>query len=182
MNKIAFVFAAALGFLSLSAEPSAIELVERAGKGPALLFTNDRLPEIRRRIAQDPDAAAWWREFRAHAEKAYVRPPVDIPDRGAQWYHYYSCRKCGRQLKTKSPTLHVCPVCGEKHTGWPYDDAALFATQNRAADAALDCALVYAIDGSPAFAATARAYLTGLAAAYLAYLPHDNKGPGPIDI
>ena len=182
MKKTVLICAFLLGVLSLSAEPSTAELVERAGKGPSLLFTKERLPEIRRRIAQDPDAKAWWHEFRAHAEKEYVRRPVDIPDRGAQWYHYYSCRTCGRQLKQKSPTLHVCPACGEKHTGWPYDDAALFATQNRAADAALDCALVYALDGSPAFAATARAYLTGLASAYPGYLPHDNKGPGPLDI
>ena len=182
MKKTALICTVVFGVLSLSAEPSAAELVARAGKGPSLLFTQERLPEIRRRIAQDPDAKAWWHEFRAHAEKEYVRRPVDIPDRGAQWYHYYSCRTCGRLLKPKSPTLHVCPACGEKHTGWPYDDAALFATQNRAADAALDCALVYALDGSPAFAATARAYLTGLASAYPGYLPHDNKGPGPLDI
>ena len=181
-KTIAAVCAAALGMLPLPAEPTAAELVERAGKGPSLLFTEDRLPEIRRRIAHDPDAAAWWRKFRAHAETAYVRRPVDIPDRGAQWYHYYSCRSCGRKLAPKSRTLHVCPACGEAHTGWPYDDAALFATQNRAADAALDCALVYALDGSPAFAATARAYLTGLAAAYPGYLPHDKGGPGPLDL
>jgi len=180
MKTIANFCISVLGAFSLLAAPSATELVERAQKGPSLLFAKERLPEIRVKIAQDPDAAAWWREFRAHAEKAYVRSPVDIPNRGAQWYHYYSCRKCGRQLKPKSPTLHVCPACGETHTGWPYDDAALFATQNRAAEAALDCALVYALDGSPAFAATARAYLTGLAAAYPSYLPHDNKGPGPL--
>ncbi len=164
------------------AAPSAEALVARARKGPALLFTRDRLPEIRHRIAHDPDAAAWWREFRDNADKAYVRQPVDIPDRGAQWYHHYSCRKCGTHLVPKSRTLHVCPSCGETHTGWPYDDAALFATQKRAAAAALDCALVYALDGSPAFAATARAYLTGLAAAYPGYLPHNNRSSDPIDL
>ena len=182
MKTIANFCIVVLGAFSLLADPSAAELVKRAQKGPSLLIAKERLPEIRVRIAQDPDAATWWREFRTHAEKAYVRSPVDIPNRGAQWYHYYSCRKCGRQLKPKSPTLHVCPACGETHTGWPYDDAALFATQNRAAEAALDCALVYALDGSPAFAVTARAYLTGLAAAYPGFLPHDNKGPGPLDI
>ena len=105
MKKTVLICTVLLGALSLSAEPSAVELVARAGKGPSFLFTKERLPEIRRRLAQDPDAAAWWKEFRAHAEKVYVRRPVDIPDRGAQWYHYYSCRKCGRQLKPRSPTL-----------------------------------------------------------------------------
>ena len=112
MKKIAIACTVVLGVLSLSAEPSAAELVARAQKGPSLLFTKERLPEIRNRIAHDPDAVSRWRTFRDHAEKEYVRRPVDIPDRGAQWYHYYNCRKCGRQLTPKSPKLHVCPACG----------------------------------------------------------------------
>ena len=162
-------------------EPSAEELVDRAKAAPSLMFRAADLPAMRRRLAEDSDAKAWWEGFRKTLD-ANVAKGVKVPPCGAQWYHYYSCRKCGRPLKPKSPTLHVCPACGETHTGWPYDDAALFAKQNRAADAALDCALVYALDGSPAFAATARAYLTGLASAYPGYLPHDNKGPGPLDL
>lgn len=147
----------------------------------SLLFREADLPTIRKRLAEDKDAKAWWTDFRRHAQNAYLRHPTEIPPRGAQWYHYYSCRKCGTHLKAASPTEHVCPSCGERHAGWPYDDAYLFGRQHRAANAALDCALVYALDGSRDFGEKACDYLRAYATKYESYELHNNSASGLYD-
>ena len=111
-------------------EPSAEELVDRAKATPSLMFRAADLPDIRRRLAEDPDAKAWREGFRK-ALDANIAKGVKVPPCGAQWYHWYSCRKCGAQLRGESPTRHVCSKCGEVHSGWPYDDAYWFPIQHQ---------------------------------------------------
>ena len=139
-------------------EPSAEELVDRAKAAPSLMFRAADLPAIRRRLTEDPDAKAWWEGFR-RALDANIAKGVKVPPCGAQWYHWYSCRKCGAQLRGESPTRHMCVKCGEVHSGWPYDDAYWFPFQHRCGDMVRDAGVAWAITGERRYADVAKGLL-----------------------
>ena len=109
-------------------------LMEHARERPSLIVPRAKLGEIRLRARGDAPARKWWKGFEAHVRGDFVEREVVVPRGLAQWVHYYSCRKCGSQLKAHSPTNHVCPECGEKHTGWPYDQACNYFAHTRAED------------------------------------------------
>lgn len=118
--------------------PSAEELVARAKAAPSLMFRAVDLPTIRRRLAEDPDAKAWWEGF-LRALDANVAKGVKMPPRGAQWAHWYSCRKCG-----------------EVYTGWPYDDAYWYPFQHRCGELVRDAGVAWAITGERRYADVAK--------------------------
>ena len=165
--------AVALALGVLAEEPSAEELVARAQDAPSLMFRAADLPAIRRRVAEDPDAKAWWEGFRKKLDETIARglkpPPV-----GAQWYHWYSCRKCGTRLKGETPTRHVCPKCKAEHTGWPYDDAYWFPTQHQCGELVRDAGVAWAISCDRRYAAAAKDMLLAYAKVYLSWPRHDN--------
>ena len=154
-------------------EPSAEELVDRAKAAPSLMFRAADLPAIRRRLTEDPDAKAWWEGFR-RALDANIAKGVKVPPCGAQWYHWYSCRKCGAQLRGESPTRHMCVKCGEVHSGWPYDDAYWFPFQHRCGDMVRDAGVAWAITGERRYADVAKGLLLDYAKVYLSWPRHDN--------
>ena len=154
-------------------EPSAEELVDRAKAAPSLMFRAEDLPAIRRRLTEDPDAKAWWEGFRK-ALDANVAKGVKVPPCGAQWYHWYSCRKCGAQLRGESPTRHVCAKCGEVHSGWPYDDAYWFPFQHQCGYMVRDAGVAWAITGERRYADVAKGLLLDYAKVYLSWPRHDN--------
>lgn len=157
-------------------------LMEHACERPSLIVPRAKLGEIRRRVRDDVHAHKWWKGFEAHVCGDFVEHGVAVPRGLAQWFHYYSCRKCGSQLKTHSPTNHVCPECGETHTGWPYDQACNYFAHTRAADAARECAIAYLISEDRRFAAVAARILAEYATFYPELPLHDNSSDGPKDI
>ena len=151
-------------------------LAARAKSRPTLLFTAAMRDAARRRIAEDPDAKAWWTKFRADVDARRADCPA-IPPVGGQWFHWYACPTCGVQLKGETPTRHVCPKCKGAYSGWPYDDAYYFFVHHRLGTLVHDCGLAGALSGDPKYAETVRKVLLGYADAYLTYPRHDNSGP-----
>lgn len=154
---------------------SADELLAQAAKGPSLVMTREQAQAAKRRIAEDADAAAWWKETLSSCERELARAVV-LPARGGQWGHWYNCRKCGADLKTKSPTEHVCVKCGEMHTGWPYDDVLMARQHNDNALAVRRLGIAYLLTDDARYARRAAEWLVAYADHYLDYPRHNQNG------
>lgn len=110
----------------------------------------------------------------ASASRA-VAEKLEIPDRGGQWPHWYSCKRDGARLRTESPTRHRCPVCGEIYTGDPYDAVVLYGVHSRYSSAIRDCGLAYRLTGKSEYARRAAEILTGYADRYRSYKLHNTR-------
>jgi len=141
---------------------------------PCLLVTRADIPRLLARIEEHEWAAAWER-IKSAADAALAREVV-LPDRGGQWYHWYTCEKCGARLRTISPTEHRCPSCGATYTGWPYDDVPIMSQHSGWARAIRDLGLAYALTGEAAYADQAREILLAYADVYLSYPLHNVRG------
>lgn len=151
---------------------------------PFALLTRDQVPAILAKVNGDPGCKAIYDGLKNRADSWLKRTP-EFPDRGSQWWHWYTCKACGARLETKSPTEHVCPDCGKVYTGWPYDDVVLDRQHSALAGAIRDCGLMYVFTGNKDYAAKAREILLGYADRYLKYPLHDingkpNKGGGHV--
>lgn len=151
---------------------------------PCLLLTRDALPNILKRIETSAECKAIYDNLKKNADDWLTRT-LEYPDRGSQWWHWYTCKACGARLTTRSPTEHVCPDCGAVYSGWPYDDVVLARQHSALAGAIRDLGLMYVLTGSEAYAAKARELLLGYAERYLTYPLHDingkpNKGGGHV--
>lgn len=142
---------------------------------PRLLLRREDLSAIRRRIETQPWARARFEALKREAD-AWLQRKVALPDRGSQWWHWYACKKDGARLRTKSPTEHVCPVCGEVYTGWPYDDVVLAREHSAYARALLTLGLVYQLTSERRYAEKAREILLAYAEKYLTYPLHNIRG------
>ncbi|MCX8157503.1 MAG: heparinase II/III family protein [Verrucomicrobiae bacterium] len=175
-------FACLTGLLLLAANlPAAAPLPAAPSlpPHPRLLFTARDLPVIQERIAQQPWAQSFFHQLQARAD-GWLPRAIELPPRGGQWYHYYSCPKHGARLRQEGPSRHVCPVDGEVLTGYPYDDVVLMTEHNRLATAARELGIVYQITRKPAYAAKAREILLAYAAKYESYPLHDIRGEAKI--
>ena len=144
-------------------------------KHPCLLITEAEIPGILAKVNQLPAWKARFDALKAGCDAWLTQTPT-YPDRGSQWWHWYTCKKCGASLRTKSPTEHVCPDCGADYTGWPYDDVILANQHSRLANAIRDLGLMYALTKTPAYADKCREILFGYAERYLKYPLHDING------
>lgn len=97
---------------------AAVPLPESLPPHPRLLFTAQDRPAIQKRLATQPWAKRRFASLKAQADE-WLDRNVTLPDRGGQWYHYYSCPKHGARLRNEGPTRHVCPVDGEVLSGYP---------------------------------------------------------------
>lgn len=122
---------------------------------------------------------AWAREalgdLIAGAERALSRE-LEIPSRGGQWPHWYSCSKDGARLVTDTPARHRCPVCNTVYTGEPYDSVVLYGVHSRNAQAARDLSLAFRFTGRKEFAGRAAGILAGYADRYRSYPRHNTRG------
>ena len=146
-----------------------------AVKHPCLLVTEAEVPGILAKVGQIPAWKARFDALKAGCDAWLTQTPT-YPDRGSQWWHWYTCKKCGATLQTKSPTEHVCPDCGAVYTGWPYDDVVLANQHSRLAGSIRDLGLMYALTKTPAYAGKCREILLGYAERYLKYPLHDING------
>ena len=144
-------------------------------ESPCLLMTKAMIPEILRRIRETDAGKEWWEGILKKANDWLAITP-QFPPRGGQWWHWYTCEKCGVSLKTEGPTKHVCPVCKKVYSGWPYDDVVLDRDHHNLAYAVRDLGLVYQLTKDARYAAKAREILMGYAERYLNYPLHDIHG------
>ena len=159
--------------------PQPVPIPEEFPPHPRLLFGKGDLEAIRRRAAAQPGAKARFEALRKEAA-AWVDKPVQLPDRGGQWYHYYACPKHGARLKNEGPTRHVCPVDGEVFTGYPYDDVYLAMQHDGNARAIRTLGIVYQLAGDPKCAAKAKELLLAYAGKYESYKLHNIKGEAKV--
>ncbi len=117
-------------------------------------------------------AAAALKELIARADGALAKP-VDIPDRGGQWGHWYTCKKDGVGLVADSPVRHRCPKCNTVYTGEPYDSVYLARIHGANSSAVRDLGLAFRFTGRPEFARRTSELLLGYAKRYSSYPRHD---------
>ncbi len=142
---------------------------------PVLLIRRDEVAEVLEAAEKIPSLGGALKSLLAGADSWLTRP-LDYPDRGSQWWHWYTCKKCGSRLTTESPTRHVCPSCGEAYSGWPYDDVVLDRQHSALANGARDLALAYLLTGKAEYARRAVEILLGYAERYEKYPLHDIHG------
>jgi hypothetical protein len=168
-------FAASASGLAGAEAPTPIPIPEEFPPHPRLLFTRGDLEAIRRRAAEQPGAKARFEALRKEAA-AWVDKPVQLPDRGGQWYHYYACPRHGARLKNEGPTRHVCPVDKEVFAGYPYDDVYVAMQHDGNARALRTLGIVYQLAGDAKCAAKAKDLLLAYAEKYEGYKLHNIKG------
>lgn len=144
---------------------------------PRLLLNLTNLPGIKERAAGAFNA--YYQNLRNQADE-WLDREVKLPDRGGQWFHWYSCPQHGARLRTESPTRHVCPIDQEVLTGYPYDDVVLSSEHNRLAGAIRTLGLVYQVGGDTRHARKAKEILLAYAEAYQSYPLHDIRGQAKV--
>lgn len=143
--------------------------------GGTLFFVPDERETVRRRIATEPAAKAWWADFSSSCSSNLCLATA-VPVRGGQWWNYYFCRQCNVLLRTEASDRHVCPKCRQTYSGWPYDDAALLLRHMKLAGAVRDAGLAFALSGDDRYVHFIRSVLLAYTAKYPKYELHDNLG------
>jgi hypothetical protein len=142
---------------------------------PLLFTSQDEIDRALQRAEQHEWARASLDSIISTADKA-LAIEVAVPDEGGQWGHHYVCKKCGVSLKTKSPTEHVCPRCGEVYTGWPWDQVVVARDHHRLTRAIRDLGLGYGFTRNVDYARKAREILLAYGDRYADFPYHDTRG------
>ena len=155
---------------------AALSAAAAARAAPGLLLT----PEDFARIERLTQSAAWAASVRssilqaaeswpaAHNQR-YGLEKFKLPPEGGQWTLWYVCPRHGVYLQFKGPGQHVCPVDGEKLSGWPYEQVIYTRRHSEAASAARDNGLAYRLTGRTEFAQAAAEILLAYADVYSSY-------------
>ncbi|HWI56075.1 MAG TPA: alginate lyase family protein [Bacillota bacterium] len=140
-----------------------------------LLIDQAGIEAAKRKAATQPWAKA---ELEAVLKRAAqeVKRTVDLPPRGGQWPHWYSCKKDGAQLVTDSPTSHRCRVCGTVYHGDPYDAVVFYREHANWSQAIRTLGLAYRFTGRKEYAEKAGEILKAYADRYASYPLHDKDG------
>jgi hypothetical protein len=141
-----------------------------------LLITDElQLREATRKAERLPWARATLNALTTASERA-LRAPIEIPERGGQWEHWYVCKKDGAKLQTVSPTEHRCPLDGSVYTGDPYDAVVITRIHSTFSRMARDLGLVSWLTGRADFARHTAQILLRYADRYRSYPRHDIRG------
>ena len=159
----------ALGALSYLAVP-----LRGEAKKPGLLADQADFVAALKKAKRNAWASAILQGILQNAQDQLAKP-IDVPERGGQWGHWYSCPKDGVELVTDSPIRHRCPKCGTIYTGEPYDSVIIGRIHGANSSAMRDLALAFAFTGRPEFAKRAGELLNAYAKRYLNYPRHDNN-------
>jgi hypothetical protein len=105
---------------------------------------------------------------RANAD-LWLKRPIEIPARGGHFHHFFCVE--GDQLEVPKdqrfvPGPYRCPKCGKQYSGQKYEAALRRSAHIWLSQAALDLALVAALEHKPACAAQAAEILSKYAAGY----------------
>jgi oligo-alginate lyase len=162
------LLALAAGLLALFGTPT-------ADNENYLLVNATELAAAKSRAERYPWAKQIVEKLVANADRA-TNGSLDVPDRGGQWTHWYSCPKDGARLVTQSPTQHRCTVCGTVYTGEPYDSVVLSGIHSRNSAAIRDCGLAFRLTGEDRYAQFAARLLIAYADRYRDYRLHNTNG------
>lgn len=146
---------------------------------PRILFKKSDINSIKERIARNKWADSQFNSLKRNAD-SWLNRQIKLPDRGGQWYHYYSCPEHGARLRTESPTRHVCPVDGKVFTGYPYDDVVIMSDHNGFANSLKTLGIVYQLTGEQKYAAKAKEILLAYAEKYQSYPLHNIRGEAQV--
>jgi len=142
---------------------------------PFLLATRADLRAARQRAQRNDWARKSMDRILSQAKAALSRP-VEIPDRGGQWTHWYACKKDGSGLQTVSPTEHRCPTCNAVYRGEPYDSVVITHKHGQNSHDILVLGFAYGLTGDRSYAERAVQILMGYVAKYPGYTLHDRHG------
>ncbi|MCC6491115.1 MAG: alginate lyase family protein [Candidatus Hydrogenedentes bacterium] len=146
-----------------------------SGPHPRVTLAPEELAPMRARAAMQEWAKPVAQSIITAAE-AFASEPLDIPRAGGQWTHWYSCKRDGGALEAKSPTEHVCRVCGTVYTGWPYDDVYITHRHHHWIRGMTDLGIAYVLDPRPEYAERVKAILLDYASFYATLPLHDKDG------
>ena len=157
-----------LGTLVCNAIP--VELSADSTQG--VFLTPAERSQVLQRVETEPWAAAIKETLLDEAE-SLVSAPLDIPHKEGQWPHWYTCKEDGGRLQGKSPTEHVCPICGKVYSGWPYDEVYVGFRHGFWLGGIETLGWAYTLDPKPAYAERARDILLEYASFYKDLRLHD---------
>jgi len=160
---------------ALAGAPLAALRAASEAPGRYLLIDQAGIDAARARAARHPWAKAALDAVLDNANHG-LKGDLQLPDRGGQWPHWYSCSKDGVKLRTVSPTEHRCPKCGTMYRGDPYDAVVLYGVHSRYSRFVRDLGLAYRFTGEERYARRAAAILTAYAARYGSYNLHNTRG------
>ena len=94
-----------------------------ADHAPSLLLNREGIDQLKQRIATLPAAKARLDAIRAGVDSA-IKQPIELPPRGANWYHWYVCPEHGNRLNVGRSIgqwkwEHICPVDRKVFRGDP---------------------------------------------------------------
>jgi hypothetical protein len=174
----------AAGFISDSLGATAFP------KRPFVLLNEDELATLRNDLAKPGWKADLYRADRGFALMSsgrgvrvnadlWLNRPIEIPARGGH-FHLFFCVDGDRlevpQGQRFVPGPYRCPKCGKQYSGEKFEGALRRVAHGWLAQAALDMALVGAIEHKPEYAAKAGEILSAYAVAYPG--PHTNTLTG----
>ena len=147
---------------------------------PFVLLNGDELATLRSALAKPG-----WKADLYHAERRssasgsdrgirasadlWLRRSIEIPARGGHFHHFFCVD--GDQLEVPTdqrfvPGPYRCPKCGKLYSGEKYEGAMRRFVHRWLSQAALELALVAALEHKPEYAAKAAEILSKYAAAY----------------
>lgn len=155
--------------------PERIDVPEPLAAPGAAFLTRAETEALCARCESDADARTVREKLIAEAD-TLVQEPFEAPHAGGQWTHWYNCKKDGGALEAESATRHVCRVCGEVYSGWPYDDVYVTHRHHHWLGGVESLGWAYTLDPKPAYAELVRRILLEYASFYRDLPQHDTKG------
>jgi len=140
-----------------------------------LLINQQEIQAARAKAERFPWARTALDSMIANAGRA-LNKPLELPDRGGQWPHWYSCSRDGVRLTTVSATEHRCPKCGVVYRGDPYDAVVLYGVHSSYAQDVQNLGLTFRLTGRAEFARRAAQILLAYADKYAIYRLHNVNG------
>jgi hypothetical protein len=176
LRKTLLVFAiVAMNFAEPALAADTLPYRATLAKDNYLLIDQAGIDAVKRKAETQPWAKRALDANLARAKRD-VKRKVDLPPRGGQWGHWYSCKKDGARLVTDSPTSHRCPICGAVYHGEPYDSVVFSAAHSKWSQTVRDLGLAYRFTGRKEFADKAGEVLLAYADRYADYPLHDKDG------
>ncbi len=156
-------------------QPKEVEIPELPQSSRPHLLSSEEIALAKRKAREHAWAETLLDGIVSQAD-SLVASEIEVPDKGGQWTHYYSCPDHGARLETVSPTEHSCPIDGRVFTGWPYDDVVISFRHRANLAAMATLGMAYAFTGEEKYAGRVRALLLAYADRYEGYELHNTRG------
>lgn len=101
---------------------------------------------------------------------------LEVPEKGAQWAHWYVCPETGTHLEFHPPNHNVCPDTGKDYQEWPISDVHYHYMHDQLSEDAKALGIAYRMTGKEKYAQEAAHILLMYADKYHDYPIVDNYG------